>query len=148
MQMRACRAGGTNQEPRTHLPADHDEITGIANYLDQQLAAIRSSAIGLTEEHATSTPCRSTLSVAGTVRHVIHEGARCDPVLPARRPVPIDCSVMAAAHLDTFVLSGDETVAGLLADLDTGQWHGSFDERPIRQRFVRRSTASASVHWS
>ena len=35
-----------------YAPARHDEITGIVNYLEQQLTAIRSAAFGLTEEQA------------------------------------------------------------------------------------------------
>ena len=48
-----------------YTPARHDEITGVVNYLDQQLAAIRASVIGLTEEQARQRPCRSALSVGG-----------------------------------------------------------------------------------
>jgi hypothetical protein len=39
--------------------------TGLTKYLDQQLEAIRAAAIRLNEQQARTSPCRSTLSVAG-----------------------------------------------------------------------------------
>jgi len=46
-------------------PAANDEISGLVNYLDEQLTAIRAAAIGLTEEQVRVQPCRSNLSVGG-----------------------------------------------------------------------------------
>jgi len=40
-------------------PVSNDEITGIVNYLDLQLSAIRAAAVGLTDEQARLRPCRS-----------------------------------------------------------------------------------------
>ena len=42
-------------------PASNDEITGIVNYLDLQLSAIRAATVGLTDEQARLRPCRSAL---------------------------------------------------------------------------------------
>ena len=39
-------------------PACDEEITGLVNYIDQQLDAIRAAAIGLTEDQARLRPCR------------------------------------------------------------------------------------------
>jgi Protein of unknown function (DUF664) len=55
-----------------YAPAPHDEITTILNYVDQQLTAIRAAVLGLTEDQATATPCRSTLSVAGIIKHTAY----------------------------------------------------------------------------
>jgi hypothetical protein len=44
-----------------YAPAQHDEVTGLVNYIDQQLAAIRAAAFGLTEKQARETPRRSAL---------------------------------------------------------------------------------------
>jgi hypothetical protein len=51
-------------------PAQHDEITGLVSYIDEQLTAIRAAAFGLTEDQARETPCRSALSVGGIIKHV------------------------------------------------------------------------------
>ena len=48
-----------------YAPAQHDEVTGLVNHIDEQLTAIRAAAFGLTEEQARQTPCRSALSVGG-----------------------------------------------------------------------------------
>ncbi|MCB0975950.1 MAG: DUF664 domain-containing protein [Acidimicrobiales bacterium] len=50
-------------------PAVHDEITGILNYLEEQLAALRAATFGLTDAQVRERPCRSTLSVGGLVKH-------------------------------------------------------------------------------
>ena len=61
-------------------PAPDDEITGLVRYLDQQLAAIRAAAIGLTEEQARMRPCRSALSIGGLIKHATYgmRGATAD----------------------------------------------------------------------
>jgi uncharacterized protein DUF664 len=51
-------------------PQRHDEATSLANYVDQQLSAIRAAVHGLTEQQARQAPCRSTLSVGGLIKHV------------------------------------------------------------------------------
>ena len=55
-----------------YAPAQHDEVTGLVNYIDQQLTAIRAAAFGLTEEQARETPCRSALSVGGIIKHAVY----------------------------------------------------------------------------
>lgn len=52
--------------------APHDEITGLVNYLDVQLSAIRAAPVGLTEDQARATPTRSALSVGGLVKHTAY----------------------------------------------------------------------------
>ena len=50
-------------------PGKYTESEVLAGYLDQQLAAIRAAAYGLTEDQARQTPCRSALSIGGLVKH-------------------------------------------------------------------------------
>ena len=68
-------------------PAVYSEHDAIVGYLEQQIAAIRASAHGLTDEQARQTPCRSTLSIGGLVKHatyVLRGRARqkADPAAP------------------------------------------------------------------
>lgn len=53
-----------------YLPACDDEKTTLRNYLEAQLEAVRASAHGLTDDEARSTPTKSSLSVAGLIKHV------------------------------------------------------------------------------
>src|SRR3712207_9280519 len=55
-----------------YAPAQHDEVTGLVNYIDEQLTAIRAAAFGLTEEQARETPCRSAMSVGGLIKHAVY----------------------------------------------------------------------------
>ena len=55
------------------------EIELIADYLDEQLAALANAAHGLTEEQGRAAPCVSALSVGGLLKHtrwVMTEAAR------------------------------------------------------------------------
>src|SRR5690606_25574615 len=69
----ARHSGGTPRRSpevrRMYAPAQHDEATGLGNYIEQQLTAIRAAALGLTEDQARETPCRSALSVGGIIKH-------------------------------------------------------------------------------
>ena len=55
-----------------YAPAQHDEVNGLVNYIDEQLTAIRAAAFGLTEAQARETPCRSALSVGGIIKHAAY----------------------------------------------------------------------------
>jgi exosome complex RNA-binding protein Csl4 len=59
-----------------YVLAQHDEVTGLVNYIDEQLTAIRAAAFGLTEEQARQTPCRSALSVGASSSTLVEEWAR------------------------------------------------------------------------
>lgn len=52
-----------------YFPAVHDERTTLRNYLAVQLDAIRDAGFGLTDDELRSTPLRSTLSLAGLLKH-------------------------------------------------------------------------------
>ncbi|MCO1575241.1 DinB family protein [Crossiella sp. SN42] len=140
-----------------YAPAQHDEVTGLVNYLDEQLTAIRAAAFGLTEQQARETPCRSALSVGGIIKHAawVMRGA-----LERLRTEVTEQSVDAAAYAeftDSFTVREDETVAGTIEEFDRlraqllaavaatdpaaktmappAPWHGIFDARPIHARY-------------
>src|SRR5690606_38291646 len=70
------------------------------------------------EEQARETPCRSTLSVAGILKHIVYglRGALRD-VSGETGPTTYDEDAFVA-YAQSFVLGEDETTAGVLAELD------------------------------
>lgn len=52
-------------------PRVASEIDYIADYLDEQFTAIRYAAYGLSDEQARATPCTSSLSIGGLIKHVL-----------------------------------------------------------------------------
>lgn len=140
-----------------YAPAQHDEVTGLVNYIDEQLTAIRAAAFGLTEEQARETPCRSALSVGGIIKHAVYvmRGAL-ERLGTEVIEQPVD-AVAYAAFTDSFAVRDDETVAGTIEDFDRvraqlraavaatnpadgtmappAPWHGIFDARPIHARY-------------
>lgn len=102
-----------------YAPARDDELTGLANYADQQLEAIYASAYGLTEAQARETPCRSALSISGIVKHVGY-GMR-GAIDRLSRPIderPMDDAAFAE-YMGSFALTEDETTAEELARFAT-----------------------------
>ncbi|MDD7939492.1 DUF664 domain-containing protein [Actinomycetospora lutea] len=138
-----------------YAPAQHDEVTGLVHYLDEQLAAIRAAALGLTEEQARETPCRSALSVGGIIKHAAHGMRGALQRLRGTVEQTIDEAAFAA-FADSFAVREDETVAGTIEEFDRlrtellatvaatdpagdatappAPWHGILDARPIRTR--------------
>ena len=131
-----------------YAPAIDDEVTGLANYLEQQLDAIRASAIGLTDEEMRMRPCRSALSIGGIVKHATYvmRGATTRLTGDLAAPPALDGSAIAA-HEASFALTDDETGAGVVAaafiatdpDLATvvppAPWFGIYDNRPANARY-------------
>lgn len=140
-------------------PAVHDEATGLAEYVDTQLEALRASAHGLTEEQARLTPTRSALSVGGIIKHINFV------IRPPEAPTDITVGEegeiaqdATAAFMDTFALRDDETLAGTLATFDERRpqvvawirgsdedeeitvgpapWYGRMDTRQARLRYA------------
>ena len=103
-----------------YIAAPHDEITGLANYLDQQLSAIRASAYGLTDEQARQTPCRSSLSIGGIVKHIAYglRGYAATMRQSGRADISDDDY---AAYGDSLALSDSETMADVLAEFDAAR---------------------------
>jgi hypothetical protein len=140
-----------------YAPAQHDEVTGLVHYIDEQLTAIRAAAFGLTEDQARRTPCRSALSVGGIIKHAAHvvRGALERSSTDVTEQ-PVDAAAFAV-FTDSFTVRDDETVAGTIEDFDRvraqllaavaatdpagdttappAPWHGILDARPIRARY-------------
>ena len=140
-----------------YAPAQHDEVTGLVNYIDQQLTAIRAAAFGLTDEQARATPCRSALSVGGIIKHAAYvmRGAL-ERLRTEVTEQPVD-PVAYAAFADSFTVRDDESVVATIEDFDQvraqlltavaatdpggdtvappAPWHGIFDARPIHARY-------------
>ena len=138
-------------------PARDDEITGLVRYLDEQLAAIRAAAIGLTDEQVRSRPCRSALSIGGLIKHVTH-GMRGGTarLTSGGAPTVIDEAAFAAYQAG-FALTDEETAAGAIAAFDEARvaylaavagtdpsapaveapapWYGIHDARPSLGRY-------------
>ncbi|MBO4237649.1 DinB family protein [Pseudonocardia alni] len=140
-----------------YAPARHDEVTGLLNYIDVQLTAIRSALLGLTEEQARATPCRSALSVGGLVKHAAYcmRGAL-DRLTGDVTEQPLDAAAVAL-FTGSFTVGDDETVAATVEEFDRvraellatvaktdpagdstappAPWHGIHDARPIHARY-------------
>ncbi len=95
-------------------PAQLTESETLVGYLDQQLTAIRAAAYGLSDQQARETPCRSSLSVGGIVKHATYVMAGRAKVDPAR---VLDRSAIEQ-FMNSFVLGPDETLADALDSFD------------------------------
>ncbi|MGE0877792.1 MAG: DUF664 domain-containing protein [Acidimicrobiia bacterium] len=139
-------------------PAQHDEITGIVNFVEQQLDAIRAAAVGLTDEQARSTPTRSALSIGGLLKHVTYgmRGAVDRLSAPNVGVRELDEAAFAA-YQGSFALTADESAADALDAFDAARnayvaaiaatdpastlteppqpWFGIFDARPANARY-------------
>ncbi len=101
-----------------YAAARHDEITGLTAYIDQQLDALRASIVGLTEEQAVATPCRSTLSIAGLLKHATYGMTENTKRLAGEaEDGPLD-EAAYARYMGSFVLGDDESGASTLAAFD------------------------------
>jgi hypothetical protein len=138
-----------------YAPAQHDEITGLMNYIAQQLDALRASVYGLTEAQARETPCRSTLSLAALVKHAAH-GMRGYTERALGDAKPLDGQAFSA-YMGSLAVAEDESVIGILGEFDAAReaffatlqnldpdadvteppapWQGVFDEHPAKARF-------------
>lgn len=142
-----------------YAPTQHEEIQGIVGYVEQQLDAIRASAVGLTEEQARSRPCRSALSIGGLLKHTTYCMRGVTDRLTGAREVRSEIDEAAfAAHEGSFTLAADETAAGALEAFDAVRrdyvaaiaasdpsaptvedsqpWFGIFDNRPALGRYA------------
>lgn len=101
-----------------YAPVVDHEIGTLVGYADQQLDALRAAPLGLTEEQARATPCRSTLSVAGIIKHVTY-GIReaVEALAGDGQPAQLDADAFAA-YAQSFVLTDDESTADVLAEFD------------------------------
>src|SRR5690242_10381751 len=104
-----------------YAPARHDEITSVVNYVDQQLAAIRAAAYGLTEDQARERPCRSALSISGILKHTVYgmRGATTTITHGPEQAGPDETGF--AKYFDSFALADTETTAGVLEEFDAAR---------------------------
>lgn len=101
-----------------YAPARDTEQTGLINYVDQQLGALRSALYGLTEEQARLTPCRSALSLGGLLKHA--EQGMAGAIVRLRNgaePPQLD-EAGVAAYMSGFSLAEDESAAELIGRFD------------------------------
>ena len=96
-------------------PGQYTESEVLVGYLDQQLAAIRASAHGLTEQQARQTPCRSALSIGGLLKHATY--LMVGRTRPADPTAALDLAAYEA-FTDSFALREDETLDGVLRAFD------------------------------
>lgn len=101
-----------------YAPSVHDEITGYAEYVDQQLEAIRATAHGLTEEQARLTPTRSALSIGGLIKHTSYVIAAPDEKQGSVEEGGEISEDAYAAFMDNFALRDDESLAATIELFD------------------------------
>lgn len=102
-------------------PGAHTEIETIKGYVSVQLEGLRESAYGLTDAQSRLTPCRSTLSIGGLLKHTTYVMAGHVPALrrqPDGKPTDEQWADMAQAFVDSFALREDETLEGALREFD------------------------------
>ena len=100
-------------------PAKLNESEVLVGYLEQQLAALRASAYGLTEDQARETPCRSALSIGGLIKHATYimggrERERANPGAPLDRAA-------FALFMGSFALGDGDTLQAALDAFDTAR---------------------------
>src|SRR5579875_850344 len=139
-----------------YAPAEHDEITGLTAYIEQQLDHLRASVYGLTEAQAKATPCRSTLSVAALVKHAAYVlRGNVDRLQGVTRAFDEEGF---SAYMGSLVVGEDEPVSDVLEEFDAARaafaamladadpdasiteppapWDGIFDARPAKTRYL------------
>jgi hypothetical protein len=122
------------------------------------LSALRAAIIGLTEDQARAQPCRSTLSVAGILKHVTYGMTTNTERLTSGDHVrPLDDAAYQR-YLGSFTLTEGETGTGALEAFDAARgpflaaiaatdpdaditeppqpWAGIFDARPANARYL------------
>jgi hypothetical protein len=141
-----------------YVPAQHDEVTGLVNYIDEQLTAIRAAAFGLTEEQARQTPCRSRCQSGHHQARGLRQARSTEAAENRSHRAAGRWGGAYAAFTDSFTVRDDETVAGTVEDFDRvraqllatvaatdaasdsmappAPWHGIFDARLIHPRYV------------
>ncbi|MGB3828652.1 MAG: DUF664 domain-containing protein [Ornithinimicrobium sp.] len=99
------------------------EIDFIADYLDEQLTAVRYAAYGLSEEQARTTACASALSIGGLVKHVLWvmtENQRRD-ANPSGEMSQAEFREHAGEFTGSFALTDDENFADLVRTYEQTQ---------------------------
>lgn len=140
-----------------YAPARDDELTGLINYADQQLSAIRASVFGLTEEQARLTPCRSALSIGGIIKHITRGMRGASAQLRGTAPEFVLDEATFAEFMASFALNDAETAVSVIGQFDHARsqfladmraadpdadavappapWDGIYEPRPMKNRF-------------
>lgn len=106
-------------------PRIASEIDVIADYLDDNLTALRHAAYGLTDTQARSTPCASSLSIGGLLKHAIWVMDQ----LSVRRSNPtgersvLDLQRHSGEFFGSFALTDDEPFDDMVATFDHARAH-------------------------
>lgn len=102
-------------------PGIVSEHQNYLNYLTAQIAALRASAYGLTEQQARATPCRSTLSIGGLLKHAIFVMGAWDErtANPSGDVAPDFFTTHFGEYVGSFTLAQGQTLAALLDEFDT-----------------------------
>lgn len=96
-----------------NAPMSTDERDLLLGYLSQQRDGLRFVGFGLTEEQIRLRPTRSALSVGGLIKHAAVTERSWVQVM-AQAPDQGD----EDEYRDSFAVADDETLAGLLGELD------------------------------
>ncbi|MFD7539948.1 DinB family protein [Streptomyces sp. NPDC059819] len=98
----------------THVPSETygDERGALINFVEAQRGGLRRALIGLTDEQAASRPSASELSLSGLVKHVAETELNWLRMAQQR---PNEKQRDQSNWQEGFVLTGDETVEGVLA---------------------------------
>ncbi|CAM5257856.1 DinB family protein [Streptomyces xanthochromogenes] len=98
----------------THVPSETygDERGALINFVEAQRGGLRRALIGLTDEQAASRPSASGLSLSGLVKHVAETELNW---LRMAQQQPNGKRRDQSNWHESFVLTGDETVEGVLA---------------------------------
>lgn len=140
-------------------PRVASEIDFIADYLDEQFTAIRYAAYGLSDEQARSTPCTSSLSIGGLIKHVLWvmtENVNRD-ANPSGEVSAEEFDANAGDFYGSFALSGSDDFAAMVVLFERTQesliaqvrtitpdapvmappepWLGRLEPTPTNQRF-------------
>ncbi len=100
-------------------PGTYTENEVLAGYLEAQLASIRASAYGLTEQQARQTPCSSSLSIGGLIKHATWVMHTRD--LTSAAATAVHDAAGFADFMGSFRLTEVETLAGTLAAFDSAR---------------------------
>ncbi|MCC3770045.1 DinB family protein [Streptomyces sp. UNOC14_S4] len=94
-----------------------DERGTLLAFLDAQRGGVRRAVLGLTEEQAALKPSASALSLGGLLKHTLHAEHGWMAMARGGGPAPSFEEAMKQFE-QSFTLTEDETVPGLLAEWD------------------------------
>ena len=94
--------------------AVHSEREGLLAYLTQQRDGLKYAAFGLTDQEIRETPTRSALSLGGLLKHAAHTEREWITTMLGRA-----AGTDQQVYADTFSLADGDTLASLVADIDT-----------------------------